>query len=325
MSQTQYIRSTDVEDRASWARRVLWRIEAMAWDWLYWFPVSKFRAERASDIGAKIGRWIGPRLKQHKVAKRNLALAFPDWSPSQIDAVAREAWENVGRTAGELPHLPSIDPYAADGRVDVIGAHHLDAIEASAEGAVLVSGHFANWEVMAAVICNRPVDCLVTYRAINNPHIDKRLNKVRHDYGIGVLTPKGLGTRTLMKALGDGRAVALMNDQKFREGLAVPFFGHAAMTAPGPARLALRYGVPIVPVSTVRTGPARFRVTIHEPLQIKKGKATPGDVQAVVEAITRFIEDRVREVPGQWFWMHRRWPKSANRPTQDPPSTDATP
>ncbi|MEL7453125.1 MAG: lipid A biosynthesis acyltransferase, partial [Pseudomonadota bacterium] len=76
---------------------------------------------------------------------------------------------------------------------------------------------------------------------------------------------------------------------------------------------------------TVRTGPARFRVTIHEPLQIKKGKATPGDVQAVVEAITRFIEDRVREVPGQWFWMHRRWPKSANRPTQAPPSTDATP
>ena len=220
------------------------------------------------------------------------------------------AWESAGRTAGELPHLPKLNPYGDNDAVTVIGAEGLDAISNGGRGAVLVSGHFANWEVMAAAICNRPVDCLVTYRAINNPHIDKRLNKARRAYGIGVLTPKGIGTRTLMKALKAGRSVAILNDQKFREGVAVPFFGQDAMTAPGPARLAIKYGVPIVPMSTVRTGPAKFEVTVHAPIIPRDSGDLDADVRDTVLHITQFIEARVRENPGQWFWMHKRWPKN---------------
>jgi KDO2-lipid IV(A) lauroyltransferase len=195
--------------------------------------------------------------------------------------------------------------------VEVVHPERLDAVETSNQGAVFISGHFANWEVMAAVICRRPVDCLVTYRALNNPHIDRRINKVRHEYGIGVLTPKGLGTRELMRALSAGRSVALMNDQKFNKGLAAPFFGHDAMTAPGPARLALKYDVPIIPVSTLRTGPARFRVTIHEPIRPEPGLEGDEAVKDCVFKITEFIEAEVRANPEQWFWQHRRWPKSA--------------
>ncbi|MEO1406565.1 MAG: lysophospholipid acyltransferase family protein, partial [Pseudomonadota bacterium] len=119
-----------------------------------------------------------------------------------------------------------------------------------------------------------------------------------------------LGTRSLMQALGKGRAVALLNDQKFREGIAVPFFGHDAMTAPGPTRLAMRYKVPIVPVSTVRSGPARFEVTIHPPIWPETDGTTDERVRGTVIKITQFVEARVREHPGQWFWMHRRWPKT---------------
>ena len=255
---------------------------------------------------------VAPLLSQNKTVKRNLALAFPDLSEEERDQIALASWESVGRTAGELPHLPKIDPYAGD-RVEVIGAEHLDAVENSDQGAVFVSGHFANWEVMAAVICNRPVDCLITYRALNNPHIDRKLNKVRHDYGIGVLTPKGLGTREVMRALGKNRSVGLMNDQKFNQGLAIPFFGHDAMTAPGPSRLALKYKVPIVLMTTRRTGPARFAVTAHKPFMPKQTGDVEADVRACVEHITSLIEKEVRENPEQWFWQHRRWPKDAWR------------
>ena len=310
LSQNEYVRSKDVENRASLWRRFMWRVEALAWDALFWWPLSRFSPERASNIGGSIARKVGPLLSQHKVALDNLRRAFPAWDEEQIKTTALAAWESAGRTAGELPHLSKIDPYQENGRVTVINPEGLDALANSPQGAVLVSGHFANWEVMAAAICNRPLDCLVTYRAINNPHIDKRLNKARRAYGIGVLTPKGLGTRSLMKALKAGRAVALLNDQKFREGLAIPFFGHDAMTAPGPARLALKYGVPIVPMSTVRTGPARFEVTVHAPI-IPPDADTPEEkLQATVTTITDFIEARIRENPGQWFWMHKRWPKS---------------
>ncbi len=309
-SDQQYIRPKDIDNRSTFKQRLIWRLEAIAWDVIYWAPIKALGPDRASDFCGWLLKAIAPLFSQNKTVKRNLRLAFPDFDPEQIDTLAKQAWESVGRTAGELPHLPRIDPYQSD-RVEVIGAEILDQIESNQKGAVFISGHFANWEVMAAVICNRPVDCLVTYRMLNNPHIDRRLNKVRHDYGIGVLAPKGMGTRELMRALGRGRSVALLNDQKFNEGLPIKFFGHDAMTAPGPSRLALKYDVPIVPVSTRRTGPARFIVTIHDPIRMEATTNTAADVEKLVEKITTFIEAEVRANPGQWFWQHRRWPKEA--------------
>lgn len=306
----KYVRPSDVDERASFGQRVIWRIETVLWDVLYWLPVSLMNADRASNFGGWVGRKIGPRLSQHKVALANLRRAFPDWTDAKITQTALEAWENVGRIAGELPHLSKLTPYSEGSRLEVINPEGLDAIRESDKGAVLISGHFANWEVMASAICNRPLDCLVTYRALNNPHIDRRLNTLRQSYGIGTLAPKGLGTRKLMKALEAGRGVAFLNDQKFREGLAVPFFGHDAMTAPGPTRLAMRYDVPIIPMSTLRTGPCRFRVTVHDPILPKTDGTPAADTLATVSEITQFIEARIRETPGQWFWMHRRWPKT---------------
>jgi KDO2-lipid IV(A) lauroyltransferase len=309
---TQYIRPKDIDNRSTFKQRLKWRLETIAWDVVYWWPMKALGPDRASNFLAWLMRSIAPLLSQNKTVLRNLRLAFPDLSEAERGIIAKQAWESVGRTVGELPHLPKINPYNGD-RVEVIGAEYLDQIENADEGAVFISGHFANWEVMAAVICNRPVDCLVTYRALNNPHIDRRLNKVRHDYGIGVLTPKGVGTREIMRALGKKRSVALLNDQKFNQGMPIAFFGHDAMTAPGPSRLALKYGVPIIPVSTRRTGPARFRVEIHAPFRPARTGDTEADVKACVETITDFIEDEVRDNPGQWFWQHRRWPKEAWR------------
>ena len=102
-----------------------------------------------------------------------------------------------------------------------------------------------------------------------------------------------------------------MNDQKFNQGIAVPFFGHDAMTAPGPTRMALKYDVPILPVSTERTGPAQFRVTFHDPIEVSRTGNLKEDIRATVENINAFVEARVRATPDQWFWMHRRWPKEA--------------
>lgn len=311
MSEQQYMRSKDVENRAGLGQKLLWRIESLLWDVVYWTPCKLMGVDRASNFVGWLFRQIGPLTSAHKTALKNVRLAFPDWDDAKVRATVMDTWECFGRTAGELPHLPSIDPYEADGRVEVVGGERIDAIRESGEGAVLISGHFANWEVMASVICNRPLDCFVTYRALNNPHIDRKLNKVRHDYGISVLTPKGIGTREIMNALKAKKAVALMNDQKFNQGIPVPLFGHDAMTAPGPTRLAMKYKVPIIPFSTVRTGPARFRVTVHEPIEIADTGDLEADIATTVRRISEFVEDRVREEPSQWFWMHRRWPKQA--------------
>lgn len=305
-----YIRPKDIDNRSTRWQRVLWRLETLAWDLVYWGPMKALSPDRASDFVGWLFKKIGPRMSQHKTVLRNLKLAFPDMPEPERERIAMASWESVGRTAGELPHLPSLDPYNGD-RVKIVGGEHLDAAMAANKGLVLVSGHFANFEVMAAAICNRPVDCLVTYRALNNPHIDRRLSKVRQDYGIGTLAPKGLGTRMLMRALREKRAIALMNDQKFNEGLPMEFFGHDAMTAPGPSRLAMKYGSPIVFVTTRRTAPARFTVTFHTPFYPPSTGNIEDDLTTCVETITGMVEAEVRANPEQWFWQHRRWPKEA--------------
>jgi KDO2-lipid IV(A) lauroyltransferase len=202
-------------------------------------------------------------------------------------------------------------PYKPGSPVEVVGGERLDAIRASGTPAVFISGHFANWEVMASAICNRPLDCQITYRSANNPHIDRRIAEARHAYGINVLTPKGAGTRELMRALGRGQSVALMNDQKFNQGINVPLFGHDAMTAPGPTRLAMKFKAPIIPVICLRTGVGKYRVTFHEPII---PDADPDEAKAIYNTVLRinqFIEDCIRAAPEQWFWMHNRWPKEA--------------
>jgi Kdo2-lipid IVA lauroyltransferase/acyltransferase len=126
---------------------------------------------------------------------------------------------------------------------------------------------------------------------------------------VSVLTPKGAGTRDLMRALARGQSVFLMNDQKFNQGIPVKFFGHEAMTAPGPTRLAKRFKAKIMTVDCRRLGPARYRVTIHEPFLPEEGPDEEAAIAATVLKINKFVEARILEAPEQWFWMHNRWPK----------------
>lgn len=307
----RYIRPLDLDERATPARRAAWLAESVLWDLVYWNPVRLLPVETASSAMARLLRALGPLASAHRTAVRNLRLAFPDWSARRIRDTARGAWETLGRTAGELPHLARIRPYVEDGRVDVVGAERIDALRESGRPGVFISGHLANWEVMASAICNRPLDCQITYRAANNPYIDRRITGARLAYGIKVLTPKGAGARDLIRALSKGQSVALMNDQKFNQGVPIPFFGHEAMTAPGATRLAMKFGAPLLPVSVLRTGVARYRVTFHEPFHPERGATEDDAVLATLLRINRFLEDRIREAPEQWFWMHNRWPKEA--------------
>lgn len=301
----------DHELRQTLGARILWRIEAFAWDWVFWYPMKALPLTWASSTVAAILRTLGPLTSQHRTMVRNLRMCFPDWSESQVQKVARGAWETLGRTAGEMPHLAEMKPYIPNSRIEVIGAERLDAIRESGKPAVLIGGHFANWEVMASAICNRPLDAQITYRSANNPHIDRRIAKARHAYGINVLTPKGAGTRELMRAMSRGQPIALMNDQKFNQGISVPFFGHEAMTAPGATRLAMKYNAPLVPFSCVRTAPGRYRVTVHDPFMPETGPDEDTAIYNTVLRINQWLETCIRAVPDQWFWMHNRWPKTA--------------
>ncbi len=295
---------------ARFFKHLIWRLEVMAYDILR-LLMRPFSLEQVSRLAGWLVGFIGPKTSKHHIAKTNMKLAFPDADAAQIETWLKESWNRMGRTFGEFPLLGRIKVFDKNSNVEVVGLEILEKLKHDKKGAVLISGHFANWELMAAVFSQAKLPVRVTYRPTNNPYFDKRIRAQRKAYGIDLMVPKSgpKGAKELIQALRMGDSVALLNDQKFNEGIEIPFFGHGAMTAPGPTRLAMQTGAPLIPMSIVRTGGANFRVTIHKEIKlVDTGKRTK-DIHATVLKITGFIEDQIRANPTDWFWVHRRWPK----------------
>ncbi|MCY1648266.1 lysophospholipid acyltransferase family protein [Caulobacter sp. SL161] len=294
------------EKRQPWVQDLLWRLEALGFD-LFIGAVRLMGVDRASDFGGWLGRTFGPMSGAHKVASRNLKLAFPDKDAAWHETILREQWDGLGRSFAEFPLMDKILP--STGRVEVVGKERLVEIAENRIPVVFVSGHLSNWEVMPAAIVDSGVICEMTYRAANNPYVDKRIKESRFRYGVRLFAPKGGdGARELLEGMKQGKSVALMNDQKFNSGVAAPFFGHLAHTAPGPTRLAIRFGTVLQPMSVQRLKGARFRAVVHDPIVPPKTGDRTADIEAGVRMINAFMEDRIRERPAEWFWVHRRWP-----------------
>ncbi|MEM8920483.1 MAG: lipid A biosynthesis acyltransferase, partial [Pseudomonadota bacterium] len=169
-----YVRPKDIDNRSTRAQRILWAIETFAWDWVYWKPFKAMSVEQASAVGASILRTLGPRTSKQKVVVRNLKLAFPEWDDDQIQIVARETWDNLGRIVGEMPHLGAFRPEL--GRIDVVHPEKLLPLKHKGVGSVFISGHLSNWELFSAVLNHHVPDLQLTHRAANNPGVDQRIN-----------------------------------------------------------------------------------------------------------------------------------------------------
>lgn len=284
---------------------IVWRLEAAAFRGLFGF-LRLLGVEGASGFGGWLLRTLGPLTGTQKTVMRNLHIAFPDMDEGERKRLAVDQWEQTGRTFAELAVMDRLTPES--GRIDLVGMERLHAIRDSGRPVVLISGHLANFEVMAAVIMAAGVPCQVTYRAANNPYVDALIRQSRERYGIKLFAPKGDGTRELMAGMKRGESIALLVDQKYSQGPEVKFFGQPVNASPGAARMALKFGTVMQPLSVVRLPGVRFRVTAHEPIAVPDTGDKAADVLAGVQAANRFVEDRVREYPVDWFWVHKRWP-----------------
>ena len=299
----------DPAPRASFAQHLAWRLEAAAYDvmsgFLHLAPV-----DWVSAAGAALFKVIGPLTPNQRIAGRNIDIAFPDLTPQARADLLTAQWDSLGRTFFEF--LISDRLTLDSGRVEVEGMERLQQIAASGRPVVFVSGHLSNWEVMPATIVQAGVPCQMTYRAANNPYVDARIRASRARYGVKLFAPKGgEGARELLEGMERGLSVALMNDQKFNGGIALPFFGRIAHTAAGPTRLALKFDCVLQTMSVQRLKGARFNVVVHEPITVEKTGDRARDLEAGVARINAFVEARIRERPAEWFWVHKRWPREA--------------
>lgn len=303
-------------ERVSWRRRLdrwlLDPIEGVAAH-LVLKLIRALTIDQASALGGWLLRTIGPWLAVSRRARRNLARTFPDKSPREIEAILRQVWDNLGRTAAEYPHLPNMRIFAKDGsppdgRVEVVGTEHVDQAIARGKPILFFAAHLANWEIATLAALQYGVPLNVVYRAANNPHVERLFREGRGGIAAGLI-PKGPeGARLTLKLLRQGRHLAMLLDQKMNDGIAVPFFGRPAMTAPALADLALKFDCTVLPTQIERLGGARFRLTLHPPLGLPRSGDRQADALAVMTRVNAMFEEWIRARPGQWLWLHNRWP-----------------
>lgn len=260
--------------------------------------------DAASGLGAWLFRTLGPRLGLSRRAHRNLGLAFPEKSPAEIEAVVRGMWDNLGRNLGEFPHIEKI----VTTRMQVVGAEILDRLRDDGRPGVFFSGHLANWETMGGILGHNGLRPHLFYRAANNPWVELLYVRARSGFAAGLLPKGSRGARQALALLGKGEHLGMLVDQKMNDGIAVPFFGRPAMTAPALAQLALRFDCPMVPMCVERLAGAHFRATVMPPLTPPRSGDRQADILAVMTEVNALIEDWIRARPEQWLWLHRRWP-----------------
>lgn len=264
--------------------------------------------DAASAFGGWLLRIIGPRTRGDAIARRNLQRVFPDKGQAELDRIMRGTWENIGRVMGEWPHLNRLYGSAFSGRAEIEGVEHLVRVREAGGPLICITGHFGNWELAGATPSMFGLPLTVIYRPAQNPWVNWLVELSRRRFTGGML-PKGRDAATgALAILRKGGQLGILIDQKLNEGMAVPFFGHDAMTSPVAARLAVRFRCPLIPIRAERTRGARFKITVYPPMTIPDSGDRDADLRALLLDMNRVLESWVRERPEQWFWVHRRWP-----------------
>jgi KDO2-lipid IV(A) lauroyltransferase len=263
-----------------------------------------FSIDKASGIGAFIARNIGPKLPITNIARNNIRLAMPETSAAEIEHIITDMWDNLGRVAAEFTHIFNLSEEEFFKRVTIEGSEN---ISLSKNGLIFFSGHLANWEIAPRVPVIRGIKTNLIYRAANNKSVDNIMVDEREKQGINLI-PKGFkAAKKIIEILKAGEALAMLVDQKMNDGISVPFFGKAAMTAPAIARLAIKFDCPVIPSQVIRTNKANFILKFYPPLKYEKTEDQEQDVYNIMVIINQLLEGWIKEHPSQWFWLHNRW------------------
>jgi KDO2-lipid IV(A) lauroyltransferase len=270
--------------------------------------------ERLAGLGAGIMRLVGPRLRQHRRALANLAIAFPDKSEAERAAIARAMWANMGRTYAETLVLDRL--LAEPGRVVLADEAHWRAAAAAAGPLVGCTLHLGNWEVAIQPLNwfgKRPVG---VYKPLDNPLVDAWLADTRRALYPGGLLGKGdrdegrAGQRTALRLIDlarKGHALGFVADHFDRRGEPVAFMGRTARFTTAPAAIARHVGARVWVGRAERIGSeSRFRI-VYEELAVPRTADKRADALALTVAIFRTFEDFIRAQPEQWMWWNTRW------------------
>ncbi len=294
--------------RYPWLGKLLWAV-----DFLVVGSLVKMLGLLPVDTASALGRGLGKlfaRLVSRKNDKirENLLRALPEKSPAEIDRLVLEVWGSGGAVFAEYAHLDQLSD-TRNGRLEICVMEQIPTFVDPTNRAVFVVSHQSNWELAASAIAHFGIRFVSLYSPPFNPWLDNMLKTSRQALGCELLS-RDMSMRPLFRALSDHRSVAMVVDRRIDEGEPIPFFGCAKPTTLLPAKLALKYRCPLVPVRVERLRGARFRVTFYPPIRPANPDAEESaQAVAMMTRVNGLFEDWIRASPGEWFCSKRIWPK----------------
>ena len=270
---------------------------------LFFFILIVIGYKNGSNLGDFIGRLFGPIFRSKKLIKNNLEQSgIVD--KKNYNKIIRKIYGNYGRILAEYPFLKAFRNSKLNKFIEIDGLENLNKIKREKRRAVFISGHFNNFELMALQIEKAGINLCAIYRPLNNVFLNKTMEEIRENFICKNQIKKGRsGTRQIIENIKKGNSVALMIDQRVREGIKINFFGKPASTTTIPAQLIKKYKCDLVPIYIERRKNNYFKMFVSEPIKIGKNKS----IKEITEHLNKILEKMILKNVDQWIWTHDRW------------------
>ncbi|GLQ00182.1 MAG: LpxL/LpxP family Kdo(2)-lipid IV(A) lauroyl/palmitoleoyl acyltransferase [Pseudomonadota bacterium] len=277
--------------------------------WLSWLGLLLMRlsvylpAKLQYRIGMLLGQLMQPFMRSRaKVVRRNLELCFPEMSDAEREYLVKKILKNTGMMMIET----AISWWASDRqlrrRVTYEGLEHLEAAKAKGKGVILLTGHFTSMEIGGRLIMLQ-TPAYVMFRHLKNPLFNAVMMRSRIYHSEGIVMRDDV--RAMLRALRKNKVVWYAPDQDFgpRNSIFAKFFGVTAATIPATARMVKMTGAEVVPFVPKRNSDGSYHIQIFPAWEAYPS----GDDIVDAQRINDWIESQIRQMPEQYFWLHRRF------------------
>ena len=262
----------------------------------------------ALSIGAALGAvafWVSKREKAR--ACDNIRNSLGVNNPHAVKRLARKTFENLGKNVVEFVQFPHMSPTMLRQYVVFEGKEHIERALTAGKGAIMLTGHFGNWELLAASIVANGYTLHPIVRRLRSSRLESVVRSYRQKAGyIGIDREKSL--RRALLCLKRNELLGILADVDTKvNGVFVEFFGRPAYTPYSPVAIALKTGSPILPTFIIRQPDDSHRVVVEPPMALERSGERHRDMIVNTQKFTRIIESYIQRYPSQWVWMHDRW------------------
>lgn len=277
-----------------------WRLEYVFYrglEWVIGVLPAGFVARAGTLLGGASYHFL---RKRRRTVLRNLRIAFAgEKTRGEIESLAREVFRRTGANLLASLHTATVDRRELENSVDVVGRDRFEAAVREGFGVVVVLAHMGNWELLAQLfplLIPEGYKGATVYRPLNNPLLNKRVERTRAKSGTGLFSKKD-SPLAMSAFLRKGGVLGMLSDQRAgNAGDIIPFLGRFSSCTPLPSIFARRTRARVMGVSLATLAPGRWRLSFHE----LKGEPTTAGCMGLLEEI-------IRTSPADVFWLQDRW------------------